>query len=185
MEKTTAQLLADLGRLRNRSGESAYKRITIAAKVFADKEWIATSHTGDAYAAAEYLQNEYFGDMCGAVSFLKLLEVYTRFPALDDWRANKFNVTLMYAKLEGERAVDTGKEKRSYDRPTKADRDQWEAEKKDLEFTVKYQSKDLKDHTEENVKLRQRVLELERENAELRGRLSELERIMDRQLAAA
>lgn len=95
-EKSAAALLAELKTLSNQAGENMYHRIRIACTMAHDKDWI--SSIGDAYKANEYLAT-FFNDINKMWSMNVLFSIYERYPEIEKWRAEKFDLWGMYMIL--------------------------------------------------------------------------------------
>jgi hypothetical protein len=161
----TGPALARLKKLRDKAGSLVYERVKLAASVYADRNWVAASFRGDPNAAAAHLQEEYFADLCDAVSFLDLLGIFKVFPEEREWAEHKYSVKRLFAALPKEEKAP--RERRGV---TIKEHEEEISRRKDAEFAAKRAR-------EEAETLQARVKELEMENAKLKGRIEELERI--------
>lgn len=182
---TTKQRLARLREMRDSSGEALFERLGLAVQLMGDAEWVA--EYGDDFGALEFLETEYFGDLCGAIHMVDLIKLRQRFIEFAAWRRNKWNVRAMLAELRTEQAkTDAGDaEKRHHWSVRKSEFDEVVQERDHAEAALKHELENLKHRDEELSELRNRVKELERENATLLGRISELERALAGRLSAA
>lgn len=97
---TTNEKILQLRQWIGEAGEMHYKRIKLAKEVISDKHWIAISFNGDDLKAGDALEKEYFGDLCGAISFWRLLKIIDEYPTIEEWRKFKFNLTAMSAEID-------------------------------------------------------------------------------------
>jgi hypothetical protein len=101
MERPAAQpagiLLAKLSVLHKQSGKGAFQRLAIAAELLADKQWVHDQHQGDPIKARDWLETDYFGDLCGANMTLgQLLLIQERLPTIEQWAEHKFNLGVLW-----------------------------------------------------------------------------------------
>lgn len=140
------QVFAELVDLRNKAGKSVYHRLTLAQRLLTDKDWVrAPEHGGgDESRALDRLEEECFGDLCGALSLPQLLEVLHHVPDEGDWKRNKYNLKRMHEEMK----MVTKGPPVVVQRPAPQD--------------------ELAYFKEENAELKRRVKVLEQENGKLR-----------------
>ncbi len=81
-------------------GASAYRRVVLAYQLMHDEEWLKSAYNNDEKAARSFLGANYLGDLLMASSLPKLFIVLQEFPTLKDWEKNKFDLKLMFAKIQ-------------------------------------------------------------------------------------
>lgn len=180
------QMLARLEKLRNKGGELTYERVGIAAGLMRDDEWLASQFGGDQHAAKEYLEAEFFGDLCGSVTLGEWLVILREFPEKADWQKFKYNVRRMWAEYR-ERAQKAKKqespdeesgEPRSRRAATLKELSAEVEKRKEVEYVANKLKGDLESKEDRLSALERENVALKLENAELKGRLKELERQM-------
>lgn len=100
VENSTSEKIILLWSMLGKAGEMHYKRIKLAKEIISDKEWLATNFNGDQLRAGQAIEKNYFGDLCGAISFWRLLAIFEEFPNMSDWEKYKFNLTHMSALID-------------------------------------------------------------------------------------
>lgn len=165
-----------LQKLLGQAGELHYKRIKLAKEIIDDAQWVLTHFGGDLHKAESLLEKKYFGDLCGAIAFRRLIMIYERFPDIETWKKYDFNLTHMSAIIDAERAAKRKKSSRwsvtqKEWEDLEGDRDRW----KKLHTTEKKEKETLQ---QENERLKKQNSELMRENARLQGRIDELEQLV-------
>lgn len=183
-EETTHQKLARLAQMRDANGPKMVKRIRLAVEIYRDKSWIDLEFNGDAARAAEVLEQDYLGELCGTVSFSKLILLCREFPDLEDWKRCKWNLQRIeaeYEKRKEERDEQTGeKEKRSKRSVTLKQFEEEEKKRKDAEYVAERLKNDVDNKDRLIAQLREDNERLRMEVSTLRGRLEELEKISKR-----
>lgn len=175
--ESTAQRLAKLAGMRDKAGKLTYERVRLAVAVFKDRDWIAVSWQGDPNAAAEHLQDEFLGDLCGAVSFLDLVRVYDLVPAREDWERMKWNLKRLLAEADlRQPKPERQGEPRTRKVVSIKDHEEEIKLRKDAEYQVKRSNELLLNKDEQIVALKEEVSRLKQEAAKLTGRIEELER---------
>lgn len=174
---TTIEKVNQLRTLMGQAGELHHQRIKLAKEIINDKEWVQTNFNGDDFRAAEVLEKEYFGDLCGAISFWRLLKIIDEFPDIEDWKKRKFNLTEMSAEIDAR-----NRSKRS--RGTRWSVSQKEYEELEAEknrFQKLYSSKnsEVENQTIRIKELEEAVRQLTKENANLKGQVAELESLIE------
>ena len=82
------------------AGEQIYDRAQLAAKVMADKEWIAAEFRGDYDLARDALSADCFPELTKAFPLSALLTLIREFPEIEDWRKHKFSLMRLWAEHE-------------------------------------------------------------------------------------
>lgn len=141
----TTQKVAKLKELDRNDRETIYKRLSIAAEVMLDHEWIDRTFDGSEIAAAQFLESQCFSVLSGTYSLESLLRVYRHFPAEDDWKRYKYNLNAMMLVYRESISDDDGK-------PEPRERANWH---------------------QRYMELREELIQLKLENAELRVLIAE------------
>jgi len=108
MNRRTLEILAELQAKLGEAGKAVFQRLGLAIELLQDDEWIAEQ--GSLTDAYNFLQKEYFGDICVAAKIETLLEVRKEFPTEKEWEDRKWDLQTMRAELY---------ERRRKDRPTR------------------------------------------------------------------
>ncbi len=177
MSSTTSDKVSQLRVMMGQAGEMHYKRIKLAKEIIEDKFWVMQNFSGDDFRAAEVLEKEYFGDLCGAINFWRLMRIIEEFPKLDDWRKYKFNLTVMSAEIDSRNKS----KKKSNNRWSITQKDYEELESEKNRFRKLFESK--KQETE-SAEVRIKELEntvafLSKEKARLECKVAELEALIE------
>lgn len=178
---TTNEKVVQLRNMLGQAGETHYKRIKLAKEIIDDKTWILTHFNGDKFRAGEVLEKDYFGDLCGAINFWRLIKIIEEFPKIEEWRKYKFNLTEMSAIID---ARNRSKRKKST-RWSITQRDYEELESEKNRFRRLYDTKkDELEHAQARVaELEKAVITLTKEKARLEGKVAELETLLERKKA--
>lgn len=164
--------------LANKAGETAYKRIGLATRLLADKEWIAAEHGGDSHAALETIENDFFGDLCGSMPLARLLKMHEVVKE-EDWKKHRFNLQRVSAEYQERLAA----QKPERETPVRVTREQLEQEKQQAEHwraVASTKEKEVKKVASELEQLRRELAEKKTEIAVLQGRVQELERVVEK-----
>ena len=173
MEKAP-QLLARLGDMAKEAGPKAFERVALAALVLQDREWVFAAHGGSESLAREYLEAEFFGDLCGAVTLDQLLEIHRTFPDQQRWAEHKYNLPRLWIAVK---ALCPKNEKPKVERkgPVPSEvHEQVLAEKKAVHERNEKLARVNKEIIEELERLRKENEELRSEVARLRRELVEV-----------
>lgn len=174
-ETSAATKLARLTELLDQAGELLFERITLAAELIRDTDWIAEGFSGNVDRAANTLEKRYLGDLCGAVQFWRLIALRERFPTIEQWRAKHFNITALSAIFDKEKP----KQVREVNRVTLKEYEEVVAEKAHFETLYKNE-KVLREKAETALEReRERVKAAIRDKAVADGRAAELQRQLD------
>jgi hypothetical protein len=179
---TTAEKVAQLRTMLGQAGELAYKRIKLAKEVIEDKAWLIVHFNGDEFRAAEVLERDYFGDLCGAINFWRLMKIIEEFPKIDDWRKYKFNLTEMSAIID---AKNKKRKKTSRWSVTQREYEELESEKNRIKKLYDTKKSELETAQEKIAELEKTVAILTKEKARLEGRVAELQSLLDRKKIAS
>lgn len=95
-------MLRELAELRDKSGATLYKRLRLAQELLSDPDWVRSPSGGGGHegAALDRLEDNYFADVCGALSLPNMLEVLRRVPDEAVWKANKYNLRRMWGEMQ-------------------------------------------------------------------------------------
>lgn len=96
------QIFAELVNRRNQAGRAIYDRLVLVQQLLTDKDWVQASEHGggDESLALDRLEEECFGDLCGALSLPQLLEVLHHVPNEADWKRNKYKLKQMWDEMK-------------------------------------------------------------------------------------
>ena len=147
--------------LRNSAGQQMYQRLTLCQRLLADRAWVESPEGGggDEGRALDRLEDECFGDVCGAMSLPQLLEVLEKVPSESAWKANKYNLRKMWAEMKAHNAPAPLKRAKS------AAGDPKDAKIERLEGEL--------------AAFREKVRELEHENRRLRAAIDKISKIQE------
>lgn len=175
----TNKLLMRLRDLSTQAGENYYERIQIADTLLKDKEWIAIHYSGNAFRAADHMQECYFHDLCGLMTIWDLMQVYRKFPKKDDWIKHKYNLRKMYEFTKVKTASTSGGG--GTRRAAKiADLEKLEENNTLLKKQIQAKEKIVDEKDKKIAELESQVRTLQMEKARLQGRIEELEALLDR-----
>lgn len=188
-----------LKELAGKAGELAFERVGLAAKLLADVHWLAEEfpvgtkeedgkrvRTGGEEAARDYLEQDFFGDLCGALTLGQLLKIYQRFPTLAEWKRHNFHLARLWAAaLEVEAAEKPEPPKSERRKATVAMLEEAEESIQHWRAVAERQEREAVKASSSLAEIRRKLEEKEREIARLQGRIEELERMLGRQLVAA
>lgn len=170
--------------LANRAGETAYKRLGLAAQLLTDKSWIAADFGGDQHKALATIEEDFFGDLCGAMPLTKLLKLRADV-AEADWKKCRWNLQRVAAEwADGRRkgnpegAGETA-EPRQGPVPVAEHRKMVEEAEHYRSIAKKLES-DTKSKDQRIEKLERELAEKNTKIAMLEGRLMELEKLVHR-----
>lgn len=175
--------LEKLSALQGQSGEIAYQRTKLAVELFEDSDFRDGIHASDDDQCIEFLDDQFKDFRLFAnfrVSpFLKLRQIYKRFPKAADWASGDlaalYDVVAAEVKQLPEDEEEDTKARR---RVTKAEFEEMQEERDDYAAQVRNLQEQL---SEAQAALR----ELRQENATLKGRIQELERMVERRMQVA
>ena len=109
MHTATKKAFLRLKELRDQAGPKIYERVSEAAKVMADHDWIIEVHCGDDDVAREAVQHEYFPDLGQLISLQTLLNIIKEFPTENEWKDNRYDLGLLKAMYEERHKVEKPK----------------------------------------------------------------------------
>ena len=161
----SSRIYVKLVALRNQSGSLLYQRLTLAAKLLSDREWVGSKEGGggDEGVALDRLETECFADVCGAMSLPEMLGIIAAVPEEETWKANKYNLRRMHAEKR-ERSMPQKPRKASDPVPSGTTTD-------DYVNPVGKLRNELREALEE-------IKALKRENHQLRSALERIQRII-------
>jgi hypothetical protein len=181
---TADQMIAELHKLADQAGQNIHRRVELATALLKDRDWL--SRFADDWAAADYLEGKYFGDLCGACPVLDLVALFQRHPDREYWQENGYNLRIMLSMMRGE--AGTRSRKDNEQRPTVSKMKELETSVAELGFRVKELTRE-RDERPEPTKARevegkvltlgQQVKELTKENTRLQARVDQLEKEND------
>ena len=178
-EITSAQLLAKLGTLRDKAGPLLYERGQLLLRLERDQTWL-TEHFQSYDQAIRALEEDYLGDVCGAVTLREFLIIAEAIPDADEWKACKYNLRALriVANNRRENARREAEERRKRERQQRNEvasdnviKDRIEASEAVMEkihqtaATISEENERLR---RENADLRRKNQDLEIANAQLR-----------------
>lgn len=171
----TSEKIVMLRTMLGKAGEMHYSRIKLAQEIISDKEWLVTNFNGDQILAGEALEKNYFGDLCGAISFWRLLRIIEEFPNIKDWKEHKFNLTKMSA------IIDARNEKKQGFRwsITQKEAKELESDKNRFKRLYEMAKADLESANKKIADLENTVLLLTKEKARLTKEIAELQEIVE------
>lgn len=79
------------------AGKAIHERLGLCLKLLEDKEYVAE---GDPATRLDQLEKDFFGDLGGALSLAKLLEVYRAFPEKAQWEKHDWNLSRLIAEWD-------------------------------------------------------------------------------------
>lgn len=164
--------------LANKAGETAYKRIGLAAQLMADKEWIASEHAGDSHAAIETIEADFFGDLCGAMPLTRLLKMH-EVVSEEDWKKFRYNLQ----RVAAEHQERVSKQKTPPEPPVRVTKEQLEQEKQQADHwrtVANMKEKEIKKAVSELEQVRRELAEKKTEIAVLQGVIQEKDRTIER-----
>jgi hypothetical protein len=173
---TTNDKVMQLRAMLGQAGEMHFKRIKLAKEIIEDKTWVMTHFAGDEFRAAEVLEKDYFGDLCGAINFWRLIKIVEEFPKLEDWRKYKFNLTEMSAVIDARNKS----KRKSGTRWSVSQRDYEELESERNRYRKLFDAKkeECEDKDSRIKQLEDMVANLTREKARLEKQVAEYEQII-------
>lgn len=183
-EMTSGQREAELKNLSKTAHTLLYERLTLAAALLGDGEWLA-NHDGSIDKAEAFLSRSYFSEFAGLVDFATLVACFRNYPE-DVWQKHRFNVAAMESLyLEDHRKEAIPRGTRTHYKEVAEELQEKLSATKAEAATARREAKDLKKRMTELEKLQQENAELREENARLRGALEALkEQLGQRELAA-
>lgn len=100
-QETSADIFVHLVNLRNVAGSRIHLRLVLAVKLLSDKEWVQSENGGGGseVIALERLEEEAFGEVCGAMPLSDMLELVRRIPDESVWKQNRYNLKRMHKEL--------------------------------------------------------------------------------------
>ena len=189
MSKRGNDLLIQLKTTRHQAGERCHERIKIAHELFTSHQDVLLDKFGGLEAARVAMNDEYFDDLCGLVNFDQLLAIYEAFPQIEDWKAAKFNLSVMLASWQAKNKQERKEDAEATGRTRRAaklsDLERAQQDVSEFQYALK-REKEMHESTQERLRrLEQENHTLREQNAELRGRVGEMERMLERKFAAA
>lgn len=176
----TPEVVAKLLTMATKAGEAMYERAKLAASCLEDRQWIDAEFGGDYDVALEYIEGDCFPDLAGGFGLSRLLEIIAKFPERNDWRADKWNINRMWARIvDAKREADDKPERQVRPRPTAKDLEERDTKIAEKDWTIKTQQQALERELGEVEKLRLRVTELEAEVNQLRGENKQLTKMIE------
>jgi hypothetical protein len=197
-QTTGAQKFAELKNMLNEQGQKILHRLRLAAELLSDAEWLMSTKN-DEGAARDLLEDECFGDLCGALTLGQLLRIYQHFPNEADWKESRWNLKSLIVRVEAIESKGKDKPTRApIERVTIKERDELVQEREHFKAVadnnlrkfetasreVNLAKSKERDYLTEIRELKAMLHDLKVENAHLKGRLEELERAMERQMVA-
>lgn len=173
------QLIARLKELAGKAGHNIYERLKTVDVLFKNQLYVNAGYGDDECAALDKLEEEYFGDLCGARSLGTLLTLYRAYPDTQIWEDHKWNLQRLLAKWQLDRkpANSSGTTRQTV---KLADHEKLVDELAGVNFRFKQEREEKLDLRKENAALRQRIADLERENLQLNAKVVELEKLLDK-----
>ncbi len=171
MKRRTSQLLSELKTLAHEAEANLYKRISLAADVMSDMDWIAKVHDGSDLKAADALQSEYFRDLGGYVSLGKLIAMYQNV-AQDEWQEVGYDVAAVEVIYDGQ----------TRETHEKGERTSWKKIAEERGQKVEELEKQVAQLLAANARLTEENVELRAKVARRDGRLEQIELRSSRQL---
>lgn len=167
---TTSEKIVQLHSMLGKAGEMHFERIKLAKEIISDNQWIVTNFNGDEQRAAETLEEDYFGDLCGAINFWRLMNIIEVFPDVEEWRKHKFNLTKLSA------LVDSKQKKKPNHRwsVTQREYEQVEEERNRFRRLLNTNQDELKTAKDRISELEAVVANLVKEKARLEGEIANL-----------
>jgi exonuclease VII small subunit len=159
------------------AGEMHYKRIKLAKEIIADNGWVLTHFAGDEFRAAEVLEKDYFGDLCGAINFWRLLKIIDEFPKIEDWKKHKFNLTEMSAEIDARNH--SKRKKGSRWSITQCDYEELESERNRYHKLYSSKKEECEEYNAKVKQLEDAVARLTREKAQLEKKVAEYEQLIE------
>jgi len=100
-QETSQDIFVHLVNLRNVAGSRIHLRLVLAVKLLSDKEWVQSEQGGGGseIIALERLEEECFGEVCGAMPLHDMLELIRRIPDESVWKQNRYNLKRMHKEL--------------------------------------------------------------------------------------
>lgn len=97
-----SEALARLTDLTHKSRETIYERVWIADHLLSDREWVESpAGGGGSYSKAiDRLQDDYFGEFCGAITLPQLIDLIQGVPDPAEWKRRKYNLSAMFDALK-------------------------------------------------------------------------------------
>ncbi len=176
-----SQILVRLRALTGEAGHNYFVRISLVHALLQNAAWLQSEHGGDSYRAAEALEDNYFHDVCGAVTLWQLLQIYQRFPAEADWQKHGYHIGKMLEACKPAQEEAPCKTTRTVVK--KAEMEAVQNRAAEAESQLKARVKEIKAKDQQIVDLQDQVAKLKTENSKLLGRVEELERVLGNKLA--
>lgn len=164
--QTTAAKLAELANLVNKARDNNYRRIQLAVEAYDDKAYWESSDFVSTDAVEAFLQEKYLADLCDAVSFQDVYQLYKSVPNRSDWVECRYSLRRLYALMlerrPKEKSDSEPRKRATVAELTKANEELYDARAA------------LKNREDENAKLRQEIESLRQQLAFLKGQIEEL-----------
>ena len=174
-------IVSRLKELAGKAGQAIHERLGLCIELLKDKEYVA-AHFGDEGNALDRLEDDCFGDLCGARSLPELLEVYRAFPEKAQWEQHRWHLGRLVAEWDRTRP----KEEHGTRRAVKVkDHEDLQQQFQEASYLLNQTRRDKDAATATNEELRQKLAALERENIELRAKVEQLEKLIAGKLRAA
>lgn len=179
-----------LKRLRELVGqakENNYERVSHAAALLNDSDFVTDRYGGDEGRARDEIQSAYFPDIGGLLSIGRLLEIFAYFPKRSEWEARNDDLRWLWLEVEKKKkaereALADAEAKAQGKKPVRNRATLKETEELSQSLHVARES--ARSLSEELDDAKKRIHELEIENAELRGRVKALEQQIARMQGA-
>lgn len=205
--KATSKMLARLHELQQKSEAMLFDRVSTAAAVLADVDYLADQFKGNVAECEEFLSDRYFREFAGLVHLRDMLRLLKARPDRSYWEKQRFNLRSMLDEVDAatrseqkqaaaarqkpqpaaEQPSGTTKAPEGTAAPAAPTNNHWAARTKELESlkaelsekTALVVRQEQSAQAQEHLisQLRKRVMELEQANAEL---LTEVEQLHGR-----
>lgn len=181
MKRETKSALRRLQELKSDGDHNLYERLSLAAGVVEDAEYLNEFHAGDQDQAMEVLEESYFRALGGYVRLHVLLAIYREFPAESQWQEYHYDLRAMELLWRDRKASRDSLEQAETAKPrvraTVAEVQELRDRSESLAYQLRRERETTAAKDSELERLRQRVHDLEQQVAELRGRLSAFEQM--------
>ena len=168
MKSRTKEILADLKNRMGHAGKAVFERLGLAQELLKDLDWVAEK--GSLSNARDFIQTQYFGDVCLNTNISMLLCLREEFDTEDQWKAYNWNLEAMRAELKEREKKNLPT--RTYNKATLKQVEDLTEENKSLAVTNQHLIQTLEQekvaHVSETDRLKARVREMEVENMRLR-----------------
>ncbi len=100
---TPKGIFAELVKLRNEVGGNLYIRLSLVQTLLDSHGWMPVLGVTSLASAITALEEECFGDICGAMGLPEMLEVLKEVPDEKEWRAAKYNLRKLHQQMLAKR----------------------------------------------------------------------------------